>query len=164
MEQTARFQIPTLAPGQAQKEFFHNEALERIAALLCPIVEGVPQVSPPASPTIGSCYLAAAGGSGDWSGHDGAICCFTAGGWRFIDPIEGLSVISRQSGETLQWRSGAWEAGIARVQEVRIAGQRVLRERQSAVPDPVGGAVVDGECRAALAAVLGALRTHGLIN
>ncbi len=62
MEHTARFQIPLLAPGQAQKEFYHNEALERIGMLLCPVVEGGPQAAPPADPVIGACYLVAAGG------------------------------------------------------------------------------------------------------
>ena len=164
MEQTARFQIPLLAPGQAQKEFFHNEALERISMLLCPVVEGGPQTDPPAGPEIGVCYLVGTGGTGDWSGQDGAIACFTAGGWRFVQPIEGVGVLARDSGDPIQWRSGAWEAGIARLQEVRIGGQMVLGSRQPAIPDPVGGAIIDSENRAIVVAILGALRTHGLIG
>lgn len=164
MEHSARFQIPLLAPGQSQKEYFHNEALERIGMLLCPVVEDVPQAVPPADPAIGACYLVADSGTADWLGRDGAIACFTAGGWRFVEPIEGLGVIARSSGEPLQWRSEAWEAGIVRLQEVRIGGETVLRERQPAIPDPAGGSVVDSEGRAALAAVLDALRTHGLIG
>ena len=164
MEQTARFQIPLLAPGQAQKEFFHNEALERIGMLLCPVVEGAPEAVPPASPAIGACYLVADAGSGEWQGQGGSIACFTAGGWRFVAPVEGLGVTARLSGEAFLWRSGAWEAGIARCQEVRIGGETVLRERQPAILDPAGGGVIDNECRAALAGVLSALRTHGLIG
>ena len=163
MELTARFQIPMLVAGQAQKEFFHNEALERISMLICPVVEGVPQADPPPSPAIGTCYLIATGATGAWSGEDHAIACFTAGGWRFVMPIEGVSVVARQSGEMLQWRSGAWEAGIARVQEVRIGGQTVLRGRQPAIADPAGGAVIDSENRAAVTSILGALRAHGLV-
>lgn len=164
MELTARFQIPMLVAGQAQKEFFHNEALERISMLLCPVVEGVPQAQPPQSPAIGTCYLVATGGTGDWAGQDSSVACYSAGGWRFVAPIEGVSVLSRSSGETLQWRSGSWEAGIARVQEVRIDGQTVLRGRQPAIQNPTGGAVVDSENRAAVTAILGALRTHGMIG
>jgi hypothetical protein len=164
MEHTARFEIPLLAPGQSQKEFFHNEALERIASLICPVVEDIPQAVPPAEPGAGACYLVGAEATGDWSGNDGSIACFTAGGWRFVEPVEGLSVTARVSGEPLQWRSGAWEPGIARFQEVRIDGLSVLRERRPAVPNPVGGTIVDGECRAALTAVLDALRTHGMIG
>ena len=164
MEQTARFQIPLLAPGQAQKEFFHNEALDRISILLCPVVEGIPQVQPPPSPAIGDCYLVAAGGTGDWSGQDGSIACYTAGGWRFVEPIEGVGVMARSSGELIQWRSGAWEAGIARAQEVQIGGQTVLRGRQPAIANPVGGTVNDSECRSTVGAILNALRAHGLIG
>lgn len=164
MEQTARFHIPLLVPGQSQKEFFHNEALERIGMLLCPVVEDVPQAAPPSDPAIGACYLVGENGTAAWSGQDGAIACFTAGGWRFVAPIEGLGVTLESSGEPFQWRSGTWEPGIARFREVRIAGQTVLRERQPAIPDPVGGAVIDSESRASLAAVLDALRAHGLIG
>lgn len=164
MEQTARFQIPFLTAGQVQKELTHNEALERISTLLCPIIEGAPQVDSPASPAIGTCYLVAAGGSGAWLGQDSSIACFTAGGWRFVSPIEGLSVVARTSGETFQWRSGAWEAGIVRCREVRIGGDTLLRERQPGIQNPVNGSVADSECRTALIGVLNALRAHGLIG
>ncbi len=164
MEQTARFQIPLLVPGQVQKEFYHNEALERIGMLLCPIVEGELRAEPPSSPAIGACYLVGADASGQWVGQDGAIASFTAGGWRFVAPMEGLSVTERFSGEMWQWRSGAWEEGIARCQEVRIGGQNVLRERQPAIPNPAGGEVVDAQCRGAVTAILNSLRAHGLIG
>ena len=164
MEQTARFEIPFLVAGQVQKELTHNEALERIGMLLCPVVEGAPRADPPASPAIGACYLVAPAGSGAWQGQDGSIACFTAGGWRFVMPIEGLNVTERASGEAWQWRSGAWEAGILRCRQVQIGGQVLLRERQPAIPDAANGNVIDTECRAALAAVLSTLRTHGLIG
>ncbi|HLZ79899.1 MAG TPA: hypothetical protein VKQ09_11235 [Sphingomonas sp.] len=35
---TTRFALPLIAPGQAQKELFHNEALARVDALLQPSV------------------------------------------------------------------------------------------------------------------------------
>lgn len=150
--------------GQSQKEFFHNEAIERISSLICPVVEDMPQEAPPADPAIGACYLVGPNALGAWFGNDGSIACFTAGGWRFIAAVEGLSVTSRASGEQIQWRSGAWELGIGRFREVRIDGQIVLRERQPAIPNPAGGAVVDSESRAALEAILDALRTHGMIG
>jgi len=164
MEHTARFGIPLLAPGQSQKEFFHNEAIERISSLICPVVEDIPQVTPPADPSIGTCYLVGPNALGDWFGHGGSIACFTAGGWRFIEAVEGLSVTSRASGEPLQWRSGVWELGIGRFREVLIDGQTVLRERQPGIPNPAGGTIADNECRAALTEVLEALRTHGMIG
>ena len=164
MEQTARFQIPLLAAGQVQKEFYHNEALERISMLLCPTVEGAPQSEPPENPMVGTCCLVATGGTGAWSGHDGAIACFTEGGWRFVNPIEGLSVTDRASGEPRNWRAGTWEAGVLRASEVRINGQPVLRQRQPEIAEPSGGGLVDDEARTAISAMLAALRAHGLIE
>ena len=163
MEQTARFGIPLLNPGQSQKEYFHNEALERIAILLCPVVEGFPRPDPPPNPSVGSCYLIATDAIAQWLGHDGSIACFTAGGWRFVEPVEGLGVMERASGEPLHWRSGTWEAGIVRAREIRINGQKLLHQRQPAIPEPTGGTVVDVENRGAVTAILAALRAHGLI-
>lgn len=60
-------------------------------------------------------------------------------------------------------RNGIWESGIARVARIEIDGQTVVRERQPALADPSGGAVIDAECRAALSGLLQRLRTHGLI-
>ena len=87
MDQTARFALPQLSPGQARKEWFHNEALQRIDALLCPVVEGPPLALPPSGPLPGACYLVAAGASGAWAGQDGALAVFSDGGWRFVTPI-----------------------------------------------------------------------------
>jgi hypothetical protein len=163
MDQSARFGLPFLAPGQAQKEWFHNEALQRIDMLLCPAVEGPAIAAPPASPAAGSCYIVGVAATGAWAGQDGAIAAYSDGGWRFAAPLEGAQVLDKASGQMMVRRSGAWEAGVVRAQEVRINGQAVVRERQPAVPDPVGGTVTDSQCRAAVAAILATLRTHGLI-
>ena len=84
-----------------------------------------------------------------------------AGG--FARGVEGAQVLDRASGQMVVRRNGGWEAGLVRAQEVRINGLTVLRERQPAAADPAGGSVVDSQCRAAVAAILAALRTHGLI-
>jgi len=164
MYQTARFALAQLAPGQMQKEFFHNEALQQVDLLLCPVVEGSPQTAPPANPDIGACYLVDADATGAWLNKDGALACFTEGGWRFATPIEGMSVNVGSSGETALWRNGSWELGIVKAQQIQIDGQTVLRNRQPAISDPAGGTAVDVECRSTLGAVLATLRAHGLID
>lgn len=164
MDQTARLALPMLAPGQAQKEWMHNEALQTIDALLCPVVEGPPSAQPPPSPVAGQCFIVASGASGAWLGKDGSLAAFTDGGWRFVLAFEGLRVLNQISGETLLRRNGSWEAGIVRAHEVRIGGQTIVRERQSAVAPPAGGATVDTECRSALTALLSSLQAHGLIG
>ena len=164
MDQTARFELPLLSPGQVQKEWWHNEALQRIDLLLCPVVEGPPLGTPPSSPPGGACYLVANGATGAWAGHDGALASLTDGGWKFIAPREGEQVIDAASGQMLVRRSGAWESGIVRAQELRVNGQTVVRQRQPAIADPTGGSTADSECRTAVASILSALRTHGLIG
>ena len=163
MDQTARFALPNLVPGQMQKELLHNEALQRIDMLLCPVVEGGASTTPPPAPAVGGCYLVATAANGAWSGQDGSLACFSEGGWRFIPPVEGMSLVDRISGQLLNRREGAWETGVVRAMEVRVGDMPVVRDRQAAIGDPSGGSVVDSECRSSVAQMLAALRAHGLI-
>ena len=57
MSSTPRLESPLLSPGQAQKEFFHNEALQTLDTLVAAAVEEPPRASPPASPALGVCYI-----------------------------------------------------------------------------------------------------------
>jgi hypothetical protein len=149
--------------ASAGRNIISPGALQRIDMLLCPAVEGPALASPPASPGAGACYLVGTAATGAWSGQDGAIAAYTDGGWRFVAPIEGGQVLDRASGQLLVRRSGVWESGVVRAEELRVKGLTVVRQRQPAVADPVGGSVVDAQCRAALASILATLRTHGLI-
>ncbi len=45
-----------------------------------------------------------------------------------------------------------------------VGGRQVVGERGAPVPAPAGGAMVDAEARATLAAVLDRLRAQGLTN
>ncbi|WP_235600834.1 MULTISPECIES: hypothetical protein [unclassified Sphingobium] len=56
-----------------------------------------------------------------------------------------------------------WEDSAVRADGFYVGGQRVVGAAVAAVANPAGGAIVDVEARSALAAILGALRTHGLI-
>ena len=163
MDNTPRFALPYLAPGQAQKEFFHNEALQRADFLLCPVVEVPPRLAPPTTPVFGQAYIVAIGGTGAWADHDGEIAGYGEGGWRFIVATEGMSVIDRASGEMLLRRGGVWEPGVVRAREVRINALKVVGARQPAIAAPAGGSTIDGEGRAAIGAILTTLRAHGLI-
>ena len=88
----------------------------------------------------------------------------TAGGWRFVAPIEGLAAFVRSSGLSAVYRSGTWELGTLRGDKFVVGGQQVVGPRGSAIPTPPAGSVVDTEARAAVAAILSALRLHGLIE
>jgi hypothetical protein len=164
MSATARFAIPLLAAGQAQKELYHNEAVQTLETVASPSVEEGPRVSPPASPAVGACYIVAASPTGAWAGRPLNLAVYTAGGWRFVAPLEGVTAFVRSSSVWATFRSGVWELGILRGSNVTIAGQQVVGGRTMAIPGPSGGSVIDLEVRSAVGQILTALRQHGLIE
>lgn len=100
MSATSRLAFPFISPGQAQKELYHNEALQLLDVLVAAAVEGLPTAAPPATPTIGLCYIVGGSSSGDWSGRAQQLAAYTSGGWRFIAPRDGMSALVRSSGGT----------------------------------------------------------------
>ncbi len=149
MEVTPRLGLPTLIPGQAQKEITVNECWSVLDAIVAGAVEEPARVDPPTAPVVGTSFIVASGATGVWAGQDGAIAAFTAGGWRVIAPIDGLCVLVKSTGETVRYSNGGWSL--------------VLAAPQAAISDVAGGATVDAESRAAISAILGALRAHNLI-
>lgn len=163
METSGRLALPFILPGQAQKELFHNEALQVLDLLVAGAVEEPPRDSPPESPAAGSCYIVGPGASGEWASRAGELAGWTLAGWRFVAAVEGMSLHVRATGETATYRAGGWEIGRLRGGELVIGGQKVVGTRAAAIASPAGGAVVDAEARAAIGAILEALRGHGLI-
>lgn len=141
---TPRFALPMLALAQAQKEATHNEALVLLDALIHPVVEAGPQADPPAGPAEGECWLVASGATGAWAGQDGGIAIWTAGGWRFMAPRDGMRVRRSADGAWLTFGAASW------------AGPDI-------VASPAGGPTVDAEARAAVEALIIALAAQGLV-
>lgn len=160
---TARLGLPLIAPGQAQKEMFHNESLAAVDALLHAAVEEVGAVAPPAAPTPGQSWILGAQPAGDWAGRARQLATWTDGGWRFQAPVAGLCVTLRPTGAPVSWRDGAWQVGDVIAERLVVGGKQVVGPRGPALAAPAGGATVDGEARAVLESLLGALRAHGLI-
>lgn len=161
---SARFALPFLVSGQSQKEVLHNEALQLLELLVQPVIEAEPDDDPPASPQPGQQFLVGETPTGAWQGHGQDIATWTGGGWRFASPMEGLKAVDSATGLTWQFRDGSWKRGIVEASEVRIGGQRVLSSRQDAIGNPTGGLTVDAEARAAIEAMIMAMRAHGLIE
>ena len=149
MQVTPRLCLSTLIPGQAQKETSINEALHLLDAIVAGAVEEPARADPPATPLVGTSYIVANQATGEWSGHEGAVAAFTPGGWRYVAATDGLTVLEKATGSTLRYRSGAWE--------------QILGGPQAAIPDVTGGTTADAESRAAISAILSALRAYGLI-
>ncbi|MET0180032.1 MAG: DUF2793 domain-containing protein [Novosphingobium sp.] len=139
---TPRFALPLLFVGQAQKEFFVNEALLRADLLLHCVIEGQAQ-TPPSAPVAGQAWLVGGNPSGAFAGQAGAIAGWTNDGWRFVPPRDGLRVFDR-SEDCFRLYSGGW--------------------RLPASPAPAtGGTVIDTEARAAIAAIVAKLAEAGLV-
>ena len=131
METTPRIGLPLLVAGQVQKELFHNEALTILDLLVNGSIDGTAVASPPSSPLLGTFYLVApAGASGAFSGHENELAGWTAGGWRFVAPVEGMRLTERSSGVELAYRAGAWTSGSLRASEVTVGGGKGLGARR----------------------------------
>lgn len=163
-ERSARFALPLLQPGQAQKEAFHNEALTAIDLLLEAAIEAAPMATPPGNPQLGQTWIVGAGATDAWAGQATRLAAWTAGGWRFLQPQPGTRAWNKSAGLWLYWDGSAWSDGRLPAAGIVIDGQQVVGSRRPAIPSPSGGTTIDDEARAALASVIVALQTHGLID
>ncbi|CAD7334539.1 DUF2793 domain-containing protein [Sphingomonadales bacterium 56] len=161
---TPRWALPNLFAGQAQKELFHNEALARIDMLLHGQVESADEGTPPLSPGEGQCWIIAAGATGSWLGREGLVACWTDGGWRYAEPRAGLVLWVADRGHVMQFDGHGWADGAVRSDGLYAGGLRVVGTRRPAIDNPVGGGSIDSEARSSIAAILSAMRDHGLIE
>ena len=137
--------LPYLFPGQAQKEAFVNEGFARIDALLQPVAIEE-RAAPPAAPAPGDCYLVGAPASGSWIGRERALAVWAENQWLFCPPREGARIFDLASGAWASFTAaGGWQ-------------------RTQAPAPPSAGATQDAEARAAIAALVAALRAAGIFS
>jgi len=128
--------------GQAQKEFFVNEAHALVDALLHAAIEGE-QETPPSAPAEGECWLVGEEPIGAWADHAGTVASYQTGGWIFAPARDGMQLLDRATGQVIRYRGG-WQ-------------------RPPTPPEPSGGATVDAEARAAIAELVVVLITSGIL-
>lgn len=162
-ETTDRLGLPLLAAGQAHKEITHNEALLRLDTLVGLSVEAIAS-APPAFPADGAVWVVGPSATGAWAQHSGEIAHWRQGSWAFLMPLPGYIVWNRSTTTHIVHDGSEWRADGWPVRTVEVSGKTVLSDRQPAIPSPSGGGVVDVEVRLAVAALLAAARTHGLIE
>lgn len=139
---TSHFGLPLLFAGQAQKEFFVNQALVLLDALGQRSVLAT-LADPPLSHSDGDSYRIAASATGAWSEHVDKLAISVGGSWHFVAPDEGMMLFDRATGQWLWFRSG-WQSAPAPAL-------------------PTGGAVIDAEARALLAQIVAMLQSAGLL-
>lgn len=138
---TPRLALPLLFAAQAQKEIFHNEALARIDALMHPVVQGE-EAEPPNAPENGACWLVAPAAQGAWAGRAGMLAMWQFGQWLFAAPFPGMRIFDA-SMQQFAIFSNSWR-------------------KADPVEEPSGGVNVDSQARAAIEALISALRAAGI--
>lgn len=107
-ETTANLELPFIVPSQAQKHVPHNEALQRLDALVHLVIASS-ATSPPLSPAEGACHFIEAPASGAWAGKAGCIAVWQEGAWTFLTPRAGwvgwFANLDRQK----VWDGAAWQ-------------------------------------------------------
>ena len=126
-------------------------------------MEEPPRNDPPVSAAEGTTYIIGSAPTGTWSGKAGQLANMSAGGWRFIEPADGMSALIKTNGLRADYRSGAWTIGKVAAAQLEIGGVQVVGSQGAAIVSPSGGSTVDSEARSAIGLILAALRQHGLI-
>lgn len=161
---TARLNLPTIRPGQAQKESSHNEALTLIDFVLQASAVSLGLNVPPSAPVVGQAWVVGLTPSGAWAGQAGRLAGWSDGGWRFVVPVEGMCVWIVEAAEIARYSDGAWVLGEIRGARVMVGGKQVVGAQRAAIPAPAGGVMIDVEARGAIDAILATLEGHGLIG
>jgi hypothetical protein len=93
---------------------------------------------------IGKCWIISGVPTGVWANKAGQIAYWIGGSWRFVVPHEGMRLWNRYTRRHSLYILDQWTTA-------------------PSVPNPTGGAVVDSEARAALAAILHYFRLIGIL-
>jgi hypothetical protein len=107
--ETPNLSLPFILPSQAQKHVTHNEAIERLDALVQLSLEGVTATSPPTAPSEGQAWALGATPTGDWAGQGGMIASWRGGGWLFVAPQDGWMGWCKDASDLKVHTNGAWQ-------------------------------------------------------
>lgn len=105
---TAHLALPYIEAAQAQKEVTHNEALNRLDALVQLAVLDRDLTAPPADPAEGDRYIVATGATDAWGGHDGEVAAWY-GGWIFLAPRPGWRAWVADEAVMLLYGGAGWD-------------------------------------------------------
>lgn len=146
-ETTPRFHLPYLFTGQAQKELFHNMALNRLDALLACVLVSRTVTAPPVEPQAMQAWLLPAGVQGAWADEAGRIALWLDG-WDFLDPPAGLKAWIADENRHLFFDGQDWRAPHASPGQGQLADSAVQPAGlAAALADyaPLAGAAFTGD-------------------
>ncbi|MBB3316985.1 hypothetical protein FHT77_002866 [Rhizobium sp. BK181] len=108
-DQTNNLALPYILPSQAQKHVTHNEALQRLDAIVQLSVTGESSLPPP-DVSEGQCYLVSEGAGGAWSGRDGMLALRQDAAWIYIEPRTGWRAFFMAQGQLRALSTDGWHA------------------------------------------------------
>jgi hypothetical protein len=108
-DQTSNLALPYILPSQAQKHVPHNEALQRLDAVVQLTIIAETQTPPP-TPEEGACYLLATDADGVWAGKAGLLAMWQDGAWLYITPKPGWRAFFLETGQIRAFNGGEWQA------------------------------------------------------
>jgi hypothetical protein len=107
-EETTNLQLPYIMSSQAQKHITHNEALNRLDAVVQLVIQAGAN-NPPESPDEGECYAVLSTPTGAWSGKAGRIAFYQDGAWIFLVPRSGWIAWFANAARQKIWTGGSWD-------------------------------------------------------
>jgi hypothetical protein len=105
---TPRLALPYILAQQAQKEVTHAAGLNRLDALVQPLVQQVGLNTPPGSPADGQCWIVGSSPTGAWAGQANKLAQRIGGAWAFHTPFVGLVVFDAATLAQRVWNGGIW--------------------------------------------------------
>jgi len=106
-EQTTNLELPFILSSQAQKHITHNEALQRLDALVQLVITDATS-SLPDAPADGACYFITADATGVWAARAGAIAAWQDGAWTYMSPRIGWIAWFASLNLPKVWTGLAW--------------------------------------------------------
>lgn len=113
-----RLSLPYIQPAQAQKHVTHNEAIQRLDAVVQLRVRSFGAVAPPPAPAAGDVHDVGQGATDAWAGQSGALALWDGTGWQFLQPGDGWIAWDAGSLSLRVRQGGAWAAVAPALQDL----------------------------------------------
>lgn len=107
-DNSPRLDLPYLQPSQAQKHVTHNEALQRLDAVVQLAVAAFDAVSPPGAPATGEVHALGGSPTDAWAGQAGQLALWDGVAWQFFAPGTGWRAWGIAEGALKVFDGSAW--------------------------------------------------------